>query len=80
MRTYVEIVELVLAAAPDTVVEVIVFPDQSQSFVRIVPVETAVFAFSQTKAPVFDVEMLVSMAVCYFKGRSCEWDGSSVDI
>jgi hypothetical protein len=71
----------VLAAAPDAVIEVVVFPNQSQSFVRIVPVEAlAVFAFSQGEAPVLDIDVLMSMALRCMNGRSGEWDGSSVKV
>lgn len=59
--TYVKVIKLMLTATPNAVVEVVVISNEAQPLVRVVPLESSSeVSFTQSKAPVFDVDVLSS--------------------
>ena len=57
--TYVEVVKLMLTTAPDGVIQVVIFSNQPQRFVGVVPEKSRiVFTLGKSEAPIFNIHML----------------------
>lgn len=72
MVTYPEIVQLVLAVAPDRVAQIVVFAYDPQSFVGVVVVQVhAMFAFGHDDAPHLDIDVLLTVRFGLVHGVDC---------
>ena len=72
---YVHVVEFMFVVAPDGVVEVVAPSDKAEGFVRVVPVELlAVLALCERKAPILDIDVLMSCLLRLFKLRCSHGD------
>ena len=81
MATYVEIVQLVLAAAPHRVAQVVAFADDPQGFVRVVVVQVhLVLAFGHDDAPHLDVDVLLTVGCGFRHGDECQWHRFAVEV
>ena len=79
--TYVQIIQLMFIVAPDRIVQVISFAEDTQSLVGVVPIQRfPIVSLGERKTPVLDIDMLVALGLCFQEASLCQRYSGAVEV